>query len=157
MSEEIRVKHECGSCHGTGLYSSMGESKHAAVVCRPCKGSGCRETVFQPFTGRKELPGIQRVYQANPGIKTGTGNGHTLDDFGGMPTADWIAGKPFTKGSEMRKFTCPRWWTQCVGGPMPEWEACSSCLGSSFSQCVHFPEKAECWDLWDDELNALKG
>jgi hypothetical protein len=149
--KEIKVKHECGSCHGTGLYSGMGEGKGAAVVCHSCKGTGWCESVFQPFTGRKELPGIKRVYQVNPGIRIGKGNGFRLEDFGGMPLANWIAGEPFKPGMESRAFTCPRWWEQCTPGPIPGWKECDACLGSSFSQCPHFENKAACWERWDKE------
>lgn len=154
MSEEIRVKHECCSCHGTGLYSGMGESERAAVVCHSCKGHGWQESVFQPFTGRKEKPGVIRVYRANPGIKIGEGRGHRLEDFGGMPLEDWKAGKPFPDGSEMRDFTCPRWWCQTVGGPMPEWDECWKCLGRRFSDCANFNDKGDCWKKWDAEKAA---
>lgn len=149
--DQIKVKHECTSCDGTGLYSGMGESAHAAVVCSQCKGKGWQESIFEPFTGRKEKPGIKRVYQANPGIKIGEGNGHKLEDFGGMPLADWVAGRPFERGMENRAYTCPRWWEQCTPGPMPEWNECDNCLGSSFSRCSHFGEKAKCWERWDKE------
>jgi hypothetical protein len=149
--EEIKVKHECCSCHGTGLYSGMGERDGAAVVCHSCKGKGWQESVFKPFTGCKELLGIKRVYQVNPGIGIGEGNGHRLEDFGGMPLANWIAGEPFKPGMENRKFTCPRWWEQCTPGAMPEWEECDASLGSSFSECPHFGNKANCWERWDKE------
>ena len=59
MTDEIRVKHQCGSCHGTGLYSGMGESERAAIVCYHCKGQGWQESVFEPFTGRKERPSTE--------------------------------------------------------------------------------------------------
>lgn len=156
MGKEIRIKHECGSCSGTGLYVGMAERDGAAVVCSSCKGKGWKESVFQEFTGRKEKHGVRRVFETNPGIGLGEGNGTKLSDFGGMPLADWIAGKPFAPGMENRAYSCPRWWTQCAGGPMPEWDECYSSLGQSFSKCKHFGNKAACWERWDHEMANVK-
>lgn len=150
----ITVKHECGSCRGTGLYSGMGESEGAAIVCHHCKGLGFRVSEFIEFTGRKELPNVVRVYQANPGIKIGAGNGFELEDFGGVPAADWAQGNPFPAGAEMRAFTCPRWWFQCAGSVSLDWNICNSNIGQSFSQCQHFPDKGLCWARWDKEQAA---
>lgn len=157
---EIRVKHECGACSGTGLFVGAAERSGAAVVCARCGGTGWRESVFQEFTGRKERAGVRRVFETNPGVVIGEGGKIKLSDFGGMPLEDWLAGKPFERGMENRAYSCPRWWTQCVGGPMPEWSECNSNLGHSFSRCPHFRNKAECWALWDrerDERDAVAG
>lgn len=151
MSKEIRIKHECGACNGTGLYVGMAERSGAAVVCHSCKGQGWKESVFVEFTERKEKPGVRRVFQTNPGVVIGEREGLALSDFGGMPLEDWKAGKPFPAGSENRAYSCPRWWTQSAGGSMPEWDECYSNIGRSFSQCAHFCNKAECWKRWDSE------
>lgn len=151
MGKEIRIKHECGSCGGTGLYVGMAERDGAAVVCGRCKGKGWQESVFQEFTGRKERKGVLRVFEANVGIVIGEGDGIKLSDFGGMPLADWISGKRFESGTENRAYACPRQWTQCAGGPMPAWDKCYSCLGRTFKNCAHFDDKATCWAQWDHE------
>lgn len=151
---DIEVVHECTACGGTGLYSGMAESNELAVVCHRCRGTGSMTSRFHPFTGRKPMPGIRRVLQANPGIKAGAGSGYVLEDFGGLPIEDWFPGRVFPVGTEMRRFSCPRWWNQCVGRPMNEWTECCNNLGRSFSQCIHFPMKSKCWTRWDHERDA---
>ena len=157
MGKEIRIKHECGSCGGTGLYVGIAERNGAAVVCSRCKGEGWQESVFHEFTGRKEKAGVRRVFETNPGIVLGEGDGIKLSDFGGMPIANWIAGKPFERGTENRAYSCPRWWMQCAGGQMQEWDECYSNIGRSFSKCKHFCNKAACWARWDHERANASG
>jgi len=55
------VKAECGSCGGTGVYSGFAEPKGVGVVCLNCKGTGCREIQYIPFTKRKHRNGIKKV------------------------------------------------------------------------------------------------
>lgn len=154
MGKTIKIKHACCACEGTGLYVGYAERDGAAVVCARCKGQGWQESIFQEFTERKKRRGIRRVFETNPGIGIGERDGITLSDFGGMPFKDWMAGKLFVPGMENRAYTCPRWWTQCTGGPMPEWDECYSSLGKSFSSCICFNDKAACWRRWDEERTA---
>ena len=128
----------------------MGERDGDAVVCSRCKGQGWQESVFTEFTGRKEKSGVRRVFQTNPGIGIGEvkEKGITLASFGGMPVADWIAGKPFTPGMENRTYTCPCWWAQCAGESKPKFKECGY---GRFSDCKHFSNKAVCWSKWDKE------
>jgi hypothetical protein len=162
-TKTIELDQCCSSCQGTGLYSGMAESKHSAVVCYLCKGTGKEHYVhtYKEFTKRKERKGIQRVFEANPGIKVGEGTSKDgkvwrLSDFGGMPYTDWAKGKPFPAKSEMRAFTCPLWWAQSTNTrykAVSGWEKCKDALGSLFSDCRHFKDKASCWDLYDSEQN----
>ena len=151
---EIKIKHECGSCRGTGLYAGFGEADGAAIVCHSCKGQGWQESVFTEFTGRKEKKGVRRVFQTNPGIGIGEGKGFKLSDFGGMPVEDWLAGKPFKTGMENRAYTCPRWWAQSAGESKPEWKECNEGLGCRFCDCKHFGYKSACWVRWDIERSS---
>lgn len=57
----FKVKHECQSCGGTGLYSGFMEGKGRAVVCVECEGKGYVEETFKEFTGRKKKAGIKEV------------------------------------------------------------------------------------------------
>jgi len=150
-SKEIKIKHECVSCGGTGLYAGTGERDGAAVVCFRCKGEGWQVSVFKEFTGRKEKPGVRRVFETNPGIIIGEGGNIKLSDFGGMPLADWMAGKSFAPGMENRLYTCPKWWAQSIGSLRAWWPECISSLGKSFSQCQYFGNKSACWARWDEE------
>lgn len=151
MSKEIRIKHECTLCGGTGLYVGLAERDGAAVVCSSCNGGGWQESVFSRFTGRKERKNVLRVFETNVGIVIGKGVGIDLSDFGGMPLAEWAAGKPFETGTENRAYSCPRWWAQCAGGPAPKWDECNLSLGQSFNKCKHFCNKSACWRRWDHE------
>jgi len=154
VKKVIEFDEKCPSCDGTGLYVGMGEHSGAAVVCHKCNGTGCHRFVheFEEFSTLKERPGIKRVYQTNPGIGIGEGNGHQLEDFGGMPVAEWAEGRPFIPGMEMRRFTCPAWWYQSADYKLkPEWPECSKTLGNPFSRCPNFPMKVQCWERWDTE------
>ena len=112
---KFEVQAQCSSCDGSGLYSGMAERDGAAVVCSRCKGTGeiTLTLEWKKFTGRKKpQERVRRVYECNPGIVIGEGNGNTLEEFGGMPFKRWDAGETFPAGSEMRKYTCPAWWYQ---------------------------------------------
>jgi hypothetical protein len=154
MKKTIEFDQECQSCAGTGLYVGMAERDGAAVVCHTCKGSGkyhFRHS-YNEFEGRKEKDGVERVYQANPGIcigKGGRGKEYKLSDFGGMAYGDWKKGKKFSTGMENRMSTCPAWFYQSAdSSKKPEW---SECEFGSFSACSHFPNKAKCWQRFDKE------
>ena len=55
------IKTECGSCQGTGVFCGMAEPKGVGVVCLNCKGTGCREIKYTPFTGRKRRDDVSQV------------------------------------------------------------------------------------------------
>jgi len=154
MKRTIDVVEQCKSCEGTGLYIGMGERDGAAVVCNQCKGTGRFEYKheYEEFTERRTRVGVSRVYETNPGIGIGTGNGHTLEEFGGMPVKDWEEGQPFRPGMENRKYTCPAWWYQKANYKLkPEWDKCGCGGMYTFSRCRHFGDKAACWQQWDKE------
>jgi len=152
---KIEIIQECSPCKGTGIYVGRAERDGAGIICRICKGTG--EYLFiheyEEFTKRKTRTGIKHVVQSNPGIVIGIGpNSLELSDFGGMSYSDWLAGKPFPEGSEMRKFVCPKWWYQNSGTkPSPGWQECDDNLGRRFSSCPLFINKAKCWQRFDTE------
>lgn len=72
--EYIYVKHECGRCRGTGLYSGFAEPKGTAVICRGCGGLGIVETKVKRFKGRKKMRGIKTISESRGSfIATGVG------------------------------------------------------------------------------------
>jgi len=153
---KLKIERQCTDCNGTGLYVGMAEHNGAAVVCHGCRGTGKEiiEIDNTPFTGRKERLDVKCVYQTNPGICMGTGNGHTLEEFGGMPYKEWALGLKFPKGSEMRKYTCPAWFYQSADyEKKPNWKECG---GGSFSACSSFPNKEKCWKRWDKEFGGKR-
>lgn len=149
FTEKFEVDVECPSCNGTGVYRGLAEGDGAGVVCSKCEGTGCYHFVYyyKPFTGRKVRDDVKRVYQTNPGIKIGEGNGYKLEDFGGMPYENFLNDEEFPKGSEDRLHTCPAWWNQIRGKEKPSW--CTLGVGSMFSTCEHFKKKENCWHLYD--------
>lgn len=62
--EEIKLKIQCKSCEGTGIYTGMGEKDGAGVICHTCDGSGCQDYSFKykDFKGRVKCENIKRVY-----------------------------------------------------------------------------------------------
>lgn len=155
----LKMKAECNSCQGTGLYVGMGERDGAAVVCATCKGTGERTITikYRDFKGRQKREGVRRIYESNPGICIGEGANLLLKDFGGMSYADWLLDRPFRPGMEDRKHTCPKWFYQGDGENLdPCWQKCYDSLGRSFSKCKYFSKKEKCWKEWDDEF-AGKG
>jgi hypothetical protein len=150
MANIIEFDEKCKSCKGTGLYVGFAERDGIAVVCHTCNGTGKHHVKFEyeDFEKREERTGIKQVIQTNPGIMMCGGT--SLEDFGGMDYKDWLNGKSFPMGSEMRKFTCPAWWFQCADyRKKPDWDKCLCC--GTFLSCKHFANKHECWERFDKE------
>lgn len=89
----MKIKTECKSCQGTGLYRGMAEPEGVAVVCLQCKGTGCVEIEIDyiPFTERKRRNDVEKVYLSRGSfiLSCGpTGESVTYDEFmnGKMPT-----------------------------------------------------------------------
>lgn len=145
---KFKVDVKCPACKGTGLYVGMAERDGFAVVCYKCKGTGCYyfEYEYEEFGRREESHDIQRVLETNPGIMLGKNL-----DFGGMPYKEWVQGLPFPEKSEMRNYTCPRWWYKCINSHlMPSWKNCAFGI-SGFSNCPEFKNKQKCWNKFDEE------
>lgn len=153
----MRIEHDekCDRCGGTGLYVGMAEHDGFSVVCNHCKGTGCYHYVheFEPFERRTPRVNVLRVLQTNPGMIVGTvgrGTIYPVDHFGGLTYEEWLSGKPFSRGTEMRCATCPAWWYQSTDyNRKPDWDECIGC--GSFSSCKHFDDKARCWERFDRE------
>lgn len=151
---KIELDVACEACKATGLYVGIAERDGAAVVCCRCRGTGKRHHVFEydDFEGRQPCHQVRRVFEINPGVCIGMGNGHLLEDFGGIPVRDWEQDKPFPAGSENRRFTCPAWWYQTANYKLkPQWQECH---WGTFSSCSSFPNKERCWERWDKEFGT---
>lgn len=146
----IEFDEVCGRCGGTGIYQGRAEDEGAGTVCHVCEGTGCHhfEHEYDEFKERVVRTDIKQVYEHNPGIGIGEGDGYTLEEFGGMPYDEWVKGKPFEIGMEMRKYTCPAWWYQGADyEKKPRWKECI--LSGGFNACSSFPTKEACWKKWD--------
>jgi hypothetical protein len=82
-----KVKTECTSCRGTGLYVGVAEPSGTAVICLTCGGTGCHELSYTPFTKRKRKSGIVTVRRSE-GSSVVTGLGAT----GYMSYEEWERG-----------------------------------------------------------------
>lgn len=151
---KIEFDQKCPSCKGTGLYVGFAEKDGIAVVCHTCKGTGKYHFVheYEEFDQRKVRTDVRKVIQHNPGFVVGKVNG---DDswVGGIDYSEWLNGKRFEIGMEMRKSVCPAWWYQSVDyDKKPEWD---ECIGyGSFSGCKHFSSKEKCWERWNNEFSG---
>ena len=144
---------ECSKCFGTGLYQGMGEREGVAVVCHQCLGTGSFTIEWEPFTGRKPMPGIERVFETNPGVTLGNSPGYLLEDLGGLSYAEWQINPTFPRGSEVRAVACPAQWAQSTWKAKPGWSECVG-IGQDFKECSRFRLRAVCWARWDREKGA---
>ena len=160
MKKVFEAKIVCTVCNGTGVYVGMAERDGAGIVCARCKGTGCYHHKFEyeEFKERKTREGIRRIYQTNPGIMIGENilNGITLEDFGGIPYDDWLAGCSFPVDLGCRKFICPRWAAQAAGISMSiNWKKYNCSIDgdyySSCKNCKNFGIKEKCWNIYDIE------
>ncbi|MDD5053452.1 MAG: hypothetical protein PHO27_12025 [Sulfuricurvum sp.] len=152
----IEIDEECKACGGTGLYMGLSEYDGFAVVCAKCKGTGCYHYHYEykDFSRRKMRDDVKHVIQHNPGIVVGIGK-YQFSDFGGMSYGDWLDGREFISGTEMRKFACPCWWYEADADKKPRWEECWHHLGYPVRNCAHFPKKEKCWKRWDKEFGDI--
>ena len=153
--KKIEYNENCKACSGTGLFSGPGEGKGFAVVCEACKGSGCIQKVleYENFTGRILRDDVKQVLECNPGITIEIDKKKNINykNFGGMDYDDWLKGKKFKPGMEMRKYTCTFWYYGYINPKIrPKWKKCSYL---SFHTCSHFKEMKKCWKEWDKEFN----
>ena len=71
---KMSVKAECAACDGSGVYHGFAEPRGVGVVCVECKGTGCREISYTPFTERKRRTDIRTVQRSRGSfIATGVG------------------------------------------------------------------------------------
>jgi len=154
MEKTFKTKEKCKACKGTGVFIGMAEHAGAGIVCYDCKGTGSYDFVhtYDPFKKREVRENVKRVFETNPGISIGENSEIKLEDFGGIPYKDWVDGKPFGKGAENRKFTCPAWWFQSADyEKKPDWRECYPMLGGPYLECPHFGAKEKCWERFDNE------
>lgn len=57
-----KIREECPSCKGTGLYRGLCESPGQAVVCLYCEGQGWITHSYNEFIGRKKRRNIKSIF-----------------------------------------------------------------------------------------------
>ena len=116
----IKLKIQCKSCGGSGVYQGMGERDGAAVICHTCGGTGCEryEFSYNLFKSRKKTRTVKRVYLSGYGyciapkiltLNSYPGPGHTRGptiDF----TKEGVSYKEFLSGKmpkHIHAMACP--------------------------------------------------
>lgn len=88
----MKIAIQCESCEGTGVYRGFAEGEGEGVVCINCRGTGCRELSYTPFTKRKRRKDVKTVSISRGtfiGIGVGpVGNSVSYSEFleGRMPS-----------------------------------------------------------------------
>lgn len=143
----IEIDRKCEACKGTGVYVGIAERDGFGVVCNRCGGDGhyMERIQYEDFEKRERREDVVTILQRNPGF-VAAGDPKS-GRFGGIPYDDWLAGKGFPPGSEMREFSCPAWFYMKV-----VMEKCYDSLGMRYSKCPHFGNKAQCWIDWDNRV-----
>ena len=150
----IKLKIECKSCDGTGLYVGLAERDGAAVICHTCKGSGCQDYNFNytEFQARKLRKGVTRVFKVAGGYVHTTkdivgGNGVKIEfSRGGVAYQTWLnGGEP----KPLKELYCPLEWT----GQM--WQSPLFCkdtfFGGFISGCPYRKNNgmSRCWEEYE--------
>lgn len=148
------VEIECNACHGTGLYQGYGERHGAAVICCKCNGLGKVDFSYTEFEGRKEMPGVTRVFKPVPffpqsGIDETTKDGSVLhfSRFG-------VSYEEWKNGSEplpMEELYCPYEYNGRKTYPCSRCK--EGCMSSVGEKCHFYSDKAKCWEEWHKTNN----
>lgn len=158
-----KIKVNCDSCGGTGLYRGMAEGGKSAVVCHSCNGQGwmmAREAgkEYRVFTERRHMPNCKRVYLGCFGY------GITDEDFTdekgrtvhfsqyGASYKDWKKG---VKPTHIKELYCPYIAYNRGMGNEPLGKKCEEgcngvhCLGRSITECKHYKDMLKCWEEFE--------
>lgn len=151
----IKLKIECQSCGGSGVYQGMAERDGASVVCHTCDGTGCEDYVFkyEPFKKRVIKKGVKRVFLSGYGYCVGVkpitfDNGITVDF-----SKEGVSYEEFLQGKMPEHI-------KCMGCPMSaDQSACHDIVGfvdecerlhgeylGLISKCNNQPNKLKCWE-----------
>jgi hypothetical protein len=147
---------ECPACRGAGVYVGMAERGGAALVCYKCKGTGAYQLKieYEEFTGRKERPGVKRVYLSGYGYviapkKLDIRNIGEVDlSLEGVRYEDFINGKT---PEHIETLACPMLADQSACHAIKGFtDGCEklhggTLLGLRLTSCNYYPNRSECW------------
>ena len=166
--ETIRMKIECPSCNGTGLYGGMGEGKGAAVICNNCDGTGAfmYSYSYTIFKNRKIKKDVKRVYLSGLGYKIGLGKINFSNDIGEIDMdKEGISYKEFLNGKKpkhIKKLGCPMLADQAkchsIKGFTDECNRLNGKWISMIPSCKEYkqPNILYCWDRFERNTNINK-
>ncbi|MFA6355312.1 MAG: hypothetical protein WCW65_02715 [Candidatus Paceibacterota bacterium] len=172
-----KIKVECPTCKGTGLFAGCCEAKDAAVVCSHCKGKGWvflntlevnNGEVYTIFTTLNRKRGVIRIYESSCGYgvmatdytvkkededeDSEVGKVYEFSKYGVL-YKDWLKGK---KPIPMKQLYCPYVYDNRGVGSGP----CSRCeegMGEhmSMNRCKYFRKDHEkCWEEYEKSGKA---
>lgn len=154
---EIKLKIECRSCGGTGVYQGIGERDGAAVVCYTCDGSGCEEfaMTYTPFKQRRIRTDVNRVYLKGYGYcivpRPITLSNGVFVDF----SKEGVSYEEFLNGKEpkhIKQMGCPMLADQAACHKIKGFTDRCDDLNGGFIN--HIPsckckDKLECWKVFE--------
>ena len=161
--KKIKLKIECQSCGGSGIYSGIGERDGAAVICYTCKGTGCEDYYFEynDFIERKKKKGVKRVYLNSYGyciapkpleLEKADGT-KQLVDFSkeGVSYKEFCEGK---KPKHIETMACPMMADQSACHDIKYFTDYCNELNdgwvSYIPECKNQCNKAECWTRFNE-------
>jgi len=157
--KKIEILIECPSCEGSGVYQGIAEGEGTGVICYKCKGSGAflYQFEYRPFTGRKIIEGIDRVYLNGLGYKLGLGKipfsngiGEIDMDQEGVSYSEFLNGEV---PKHIKKLGCPMMADQSAchakKGFVNKCEQLNGGWVGRLSECRKQPRKAECWKRFE--------
>ena len=162
--KEIKLKIECPSCNGTGVYTGMGERDGASIVCYKCNGTGCYDYSYKynDFVERKKRDDVKRVYLSGYGwcispkaldLKKSEG-GTIFVDFTkeGVSYAEFLDGK---MPKHIKTLGCPMMADQGACHKIKGFtEKCNDLNGGwvgHIPSCKYNPNMVECWKRFEEE------
>jgi hypothetical protein len=115
----------------------MLEKDGLGVICSNCKGTGCVNFVYTPFTTRRIRKDVKFVIQSSTSYCLAP---HLIEESDKVTYKDWINGKEVK--SEFRKWQCPKQFDY-EGMDCPDGRH----FGGLWSDC--FKDHPNCWEIYD--------
>ena len=56
------IEVECYECAGTGILPGVNGRDDIAIICEECEGTGMETVYYVPFSSRRKVKGIIRIF-----------------------------------------------------------------------------------------------
>lgn len=112
----FKIKVNCPTCNGTGIYKDVCAKGKSAFLCMDCKGKGYKKVALKDkfankyimFTGIKKVEGINRVFQNRFAFHHNDINTNGIKfEEGGVTYEKWLKGE---KPKPVKDLYCPLFW-----------------------------------------------